>query len=158
MAGFTLIEVLIGATILAVMMTLLSSALFAFTRSARAGEARLDEIDSAHLVYAFLRRQLEGASPLTERADGEEHVLFEGRAERLRFVGHLPGEQRGGLQFFDVSAAPQGAALGWGCQQWTNDGEAQARPPIATAVRLGLVPHSPAPFRRRAWRRLVVRG
>jgi general secretion pathway protein J len=104
-AGFTLIEVLIGATVLAMMMTLLTGALFTMTRSARAGEARMEEIDSTQLVHGFLRRQLQSAFPLTERVDGDERVLFEGRLERLRFVGHLPLAERGGLQFIEVVVA-----------------------------------------------------
>jgi general secretion pathway protein J len=103
-AGFTLIEVLIGAALLAVMTTLLTSALFTMTRSARAGEGRMEAIDSTQLVHAFLRRQLQGAFPLTERVDGDERVLFEGRLDRLRFVGHLPLAERGGLQFIEVAA------------------------------------------------------
>lgn len=103
--GFTLIEVLIGATVLAMMMTLLTSALFTMTRSARAGEARMDEIDETQLVHAFLKRQLQAAIPLTERVDGEERVLFEGRRDRLRFVGHLPIAEGGGLQFLELAVA-----------------------------------------------------
>jgi general secretion pathway protein J len=101
-AGFTLIEVLIGATLLAIMMTLLTSALFTMTRSSRAGEARMEALDSAQLVHSFLRRRLQNAFPLTERDDGNERVLFEGRAERLRFVGHLPLAVGGGLQFLEL--------------------------------------------------------
>jgi general secretion pathway protein J len=105
--GFTLIEVLIGATLLAVMMALLATALFTMTRSARAGEARLEQLDSTELVHAFLARELGGAIPLTERVDGDEHALFEGRTDRLRFVGHLPAAQAGGLQFMELAIAPQ---------------------------------------------------
>jgi prepilin-type N-terminal cleavage/methylation domain-containing protein len=103
-AGFTLIEVLIGTTVLAIMMTLLTSALFTMTRSARAGEARLQELDSTQLAHAFLRRQLQNAFPLTEREDGDERALFEGLANRLRFVGHLPIAEGGGLQFLEIAA------------------------------------------------------
>jgi general secretion pathway protein J len=110
-AGFTLIEVLIGATLLAIMMTLLTSALFTMTRSARAGESRLEQIDSAQLVHAFLRHQLESAVPLTERVDGEERVLFEGRRDRLSFVGHLPIVEGGGLQFVELAAAQDTLAM-----------------------------------------------
>lgn len=102
-AGFTLIEVLIGATVLAIMMTLLTSALFTMTRGARAGEARMEQLDSARLAHAFLRRQLQNAVPLTERDDGDERALFEGRADRLRFVGHLPIAEGGGLQFLEFA-------------------------------------------------------
>jgi hypothetical protein len=84
---------------------LLTSALFTMTRSARAGEARMERIDSAQLVHAFLRSQLENAVPLTERVDGEEHVLFEGHSDRLRFVGHLPLVEGGGLQFLELAMA-----------------------------------------------------
>jgi len=106
-SGFTLIEVLIGATVLAIMMTLLATALFTMTRSARAGEARLEQLDATHLVRAFLDHQLSGAVPLTERIDGDEHALFEGRTDRLRFVGHLPAAQAGGFQFMELAIAPQ---------------------------------------------------
>lgn len=104
-AGFTLIEVLIGATVLAIMMTLLTSALFTMTRSARAGEARMAELDSTQLAHAFLRRQFQNALPLTEREDGDERVLFEGRANRLRFVGHLPIAEGGGFQFLEIAVS-----------------------------------------------------
>ena len=110
-AGFTLIEMLIGATVLAIMMTLMTSALFTMTRSARAGEMRMDEIDATQLVHAFLRRQLQNAIPLTERVDGEERVLFEGRPDRLRFVGHLPIAEGGGLQFLELAAANDTLAM-----------------------------------------------
>ena len=104
-AGFTLIEVLIGTTVLAILMTLLTSALFTMTRSARAGEARMEELDSVQLVHAFLRRQLQNAFPLTEREDGDNRALFAGHADRLRFVGHLPIAEGGGLQFLEIAAA-----------------------------------------------------
>lgn len=104
-AGFTLIEVLIGTTVLAIMMTLLTSALFTMTRSARAGEARMQALDSTQLAHAFLRRQLQNAFPLTEREDGDELALFEGRANRLRFVGQLPIAEGGGLQFLEIAAS-----------------------------------------------------
>jgi general secretion pathway protein J len=109
--GFTLIEVLIGATVLAIMMTLLTSALFTMTRSARAGETRMEALDSAQLVQVFLRRQLQSAFPVTERDDGNEHVLFEGHTDRLRFVGHLPIADAGGLQFLEIAIADDVLAM-----------------------------------------------
>jgi general secretion pathway protein J len=104
-AGFTLVEVLVGATLLAIVMTLLANALFTMTRSARAGEARLEEIDSRELVHAFLRRQLQAAFPLTERDGDGGRVLFDGRDARLRFVGHLPIAEGGGLQFIELGVS-----------------------------------------------------
>jgi general secretion pathway protein J len=102
--GFTLVEVLIGATLLAMLMTLLTNALFTMTRTARAGEARLDEIDSSELVLSFLRRQLQNAFPMTERDGDDARALFDGRDDGLRFVGHLPIAEGGGLQFLEIAA------------------------------------------------------
>lgn len=102
-AGFTLIEVLIGATLLAILMTLLTNALFTMTRTARAGEARLEDLDSSRLVLSFLRRQLQNAFPMTERDGNDGRALFEGRDDRLRFVGRLPIAEGGGLQFIEIA-------------------------------------------------------
>jgi general secretion pathway protein J len=113
-SGFTLIEVVVGTTILAMMMALLSSALFGLTSTARAGEARFDEADAVRLVQAFLRRQLEEAAPLTDLVNGEAHALFEGRADAMRFVGRLPAHRGGGgLQFIELrtETGSGGAAL-----------------------------------------------
>ena len=111
-AGFTLIEVLIGTTVLAIMMTLLTGALFTMTRTARAGESRIEEIDSTQLVYAFLRRQLQNAVPLTERNEGgNQHVLFEGRRDRVRFVGRMQLGDSGGLQFLELAEASEGLSM-----------------------------------------------
>jgi hypothetical protein len=67
------------------------------------GEARFDEADGLRLVHAFLRRSIEEAAPLTDVIDGERHALFEGRADALRFVGHLPAHRGGGgLHFLDL--------------------------------------------------------
>jgi general secretion pathway protein J len=102
-SGFTLIEVLVSTTILAIMAGLMSSALFAVTRTARAGEGRLDDSDATRLTLAFLRRVIENAAPLTDIVDGERHALFEGTGDELRFVGHLPAHRGGGgLQFLEL--------------------------------------------------------
>lgn len=102
--GFTLVEVLVGTTIFAMMLLLLANGLFAMTRSVRSGEARLTRVDETRLVEALLRRQLSEAVPLTERADDNRRALFDGRADRLTFVGHLPAHRGGGgLQFLELA-------------------------------------------------------
>lgn len=104
-AGFTLIEVLVGTTLLALMMSLLMSGLFSIGRGTRMGEARFDELDSQRLVQAFLRQQIAGAVPLTERVDRRERVFFEGHPDRIRFVGRLPAHRGGGgLQYLHLGA------------------------------------------------------
>jgi general secretion pathway protein J len=103
-AGFTLVEVLVGTTLLTMMLGLLMSALFSMTRGARAGESKLAEVDTARLTLAFLRRQISGAAPITVRSTSDEHVLFDGSGTELRFVGHLPAHRGGGgLQFLELT-------------------------------------------------------
>jgi general secretion pathway protein J len=112
--GFTLIEVLIGTTLLAIMMSLLMGSLFSISRGARAGESRLDTLGSQRLIHAFLRNQIAGAVPLTERVEQRDHVYFDGRPDSVRFVGHLPAHRGGGgLQFvqIDIDDASAGPAL-----------------------------------------------
>jgi general secretion pathway protein J len=114
LAGFTLIEALIGIVVLSVMFSLLMSALFAMTKSARGGEHRIQHADSARLVMDFLRRHLEQATPLTERVERESYALFFGEREAMRFVGHLPAHRGGGgLQYLHltVEAAAAGHVL-----------------------------------------------
>lgn len=109
-AGFTLVEVLVGTTIFAMMLALLTSALFSMTRSVRSGEARLTEVDDARLVRTFLRRQLSQAFPLTERVEEEQRALFAGLPDELRFVGHLPAHRGGGgLQFLELRTSLRAA-------------------------------------------------
>lgn len=103
--GFTLVEVLIGTTLLALMMSLLMSSLFSIGRATRAGEARFDGLDNDRLVQAFLREQIAGAVPLTLRAGPVEHVLFEGGPNEILFVGHLPAHRGGGgLQHLHIGS------------------------------------------------------
>lgn len=114
LAGFTLIEALIGIVVLSVMFSLLMSALFAMTKSARGGEDRIQHADSARLVLDFLRRHLEQATPLTERVERESYALFSGTREALRFVGQLPAHRgEGGLQYLHltIEAAAAGHVL-----------------------------------------------
>jgi general secretion pathway protein J len=103
--GFTLIEVLVAITLLTVMVSLITGSLYSLTRGAREGHARLDSIDSDRLILAFLRAQISGAVPLTERQERQQRVYFEGLSNSILFVGHLPAHRGGGgLQFLQVDA------------------------------------------------------
>lgn len=107
LTGFTLVEVLIAVTILAVLVSLLFGALYTLSRNARAGEIALQIVDSDRLVQSFLRRQLGDAVPVTERNERRERVLFHGSMASVRFVGHLPAHRGGGgLQFLELGHEP----------------------------------------------------
>ena len=95
-AGLTLVETLTALTLLGIVLALLFDGLFVMGRSARVGHAQLAENDRARAVWAFLRREIAEAVPLTARTGAGGHPMFEGTAAELRFFGELPAHRGGG--------------------------------------------------------------
>jgi len=89
MRGFTLLELLIGMTLVGFIVTLLFAGLNLGTRSWEAGEARMVTSSRQAVVVDFIRRALERTDPLVWRIGEEERLAFAGEAESLRFVGTL---------------------------------------------------------------------
>ncbi|MGQ9369545.1 prepilin-type N-terminal cleavage/methylation domain-containing protein [Azospirillum sp. ST 5-10] len=88
-AGFTLLELLIAATVLGLLMAVLAGGLHFGLAAWRAGERRADAVEAPAAVQALLRERIERAYPLSRRR-GEPAILFEGGRERLRLVTVLP--------------------------------------------------------------------
>ncbi|WP_287926513.1 prepilin-type N-terminal cleavage/methylation domain-containing protein [Diaphorobacter sp.] len=88
--GFTLLELLIGMTLLGFILALLFAGLNLGTRSWEAGEQRIATSSRQAVVVDFIRRTLEQAYPLRWRVEDEERLAFAGEAESLRFVGPVP--------------------------------------------------------------------
>jgi general secretion pathway protein J len=113
-AGFTLVEVLMAATLLAVMMTLLLGSLRIGARSWEGGERRVAAMSRMLASQNFLRAQLSATLGLREmaRADAPpgESLVFQGDEQRLRYVGTLPPQVRGGLYVFELHVAERGDA------------------------------------------------
>lgn len=98
-AGFTLLEILIAVTLLALMVTLAMGALRTAVRATRSGEALIERTDRMRTAQEFLRRQLSHAMPLPfERLeDSGENRVFVADRGGLRFVAPMPGYlSRGG--------------------------------------------------------------
>jgi general secretion pathway protein J len=98
-AGFTLIEILISVTLLAVLMVMAMAALQTSVRAVRSGEALVSRTDSMRIAQEFLRRQISQAMPLPfERMeDLGVNFVFEADGQSLRFVSPMPGHlARGG--------------------------------------------------------------
>jgi len=87
--GFTLLELLIGMTLLGFILSLLFAGLNLGTRSWEAGEKRMVTSSRQAVVVGFIRRALEQAYPLRWRVDDEDQLAFAGEAESLRFVGSV---------------------------------------------------------------------
>lgn len=110
--GFTLLEVLMAATLLAVMMTLLLGSLRIGARSWEEGDRRTAATSRMLAAGNFLRTHLATALPLPNinrrnTAQDEEMVplMFQGSADRLKYVGTLPPQVRGGLYLFELYIA-----------------------------------------------------
>jgi general secretion pathway protein J len=91
--GFTLIEIVLAVSILAVIVLLATSALRVGVRAWEAGQRRVDVQQESRALVELLSEALSGAYPYQVRPDGpspERVVLFEGEAEEVRFVTNAP--------------------------------------------------------------------
>ena len=88
--GFTLLEMLIGMTLLGFILALLYAGLNLGIRSWEAGEARTVTTSRQAVVDGVLRRVLESAEPRVWKIAEAEALAFAGEPERLRFIGVLP--------------------------------------------------------------------
>jgi general secretion pathway protein J len=97
--GFTLLEMLVAVTLLALLVALAYGTLRTAVRAMRSGEALITRTDRLRTTQEFLRRQLSHAMPLPfERLeDTGENRVFVADREELRFVAPMPGHlSRGG--------------------------------------------------------------
>ncbi len=94
MKGFTLLELLVAITVLAMILSAALGAVRVGGRSWEAGVERAGETERLRTVTGFLRRELAQLLPLTWRDEDKTRVAFEGRSAGLRFVAPAP-RQRG---------------------------------------------------------------
>ena len=87
--GFTLLELLIGMTLVGFILTLLFAGLRLGTQSWEVGDRRMVSSSRQAIVIDFIRRALEQTYPLRWPIDGEEQLAFAGEADSLRFVGSI---------------------------------------------------------------------
>jgi general secretion pathway protein J len=102
--GFTLIEVLIGMSLLSVMMLLLFGSLRISVRNWDAGEERIFEVSEVASVQNFFQRFLTSVRPFEDDFSGDEpEFSFQGESRKIRFVASLPASAgRQGLQIFSL--------------------------------------------------------
>jgi len=113
-AGFTLLELLIAITLLALLTTVLLAgfqlALHAFERHSR----RLERSASLLVVYDFLRSRLAGARLIAPVNRLYGPILFDGRAGGLDFVSAAPqGAATGGLYLYSVTFGSGRLSVSW---------------------------------------------
>lgn len=104
--GFTLIEILLATTLLALGLALAFATLRAATATVERGEAIAARSERMRAVDGFLRRRLASATPIAFAIDEDSGrmVRFIGEPGRMRFVADLPDYLgRGGPHLHDVA-------------------------------------------------------
>ena len=100
--GFTLLEMLVGLTLLGVLLILIYSALNIGLRAWDTGDRRAGEASHQRIVQSFLRRELGQVFPIRWRGIPESKIAFEGAKQELKFVTALnlgASIKEGGLQW-----------------------------------------------------------
>lgn len=94
--GFTLLELLVGMAVFALMAGIVLGGIRLGVKSWDAAAARSAAVDEMRVVHALLRRQLSSALPLATSRAGGWNLVFEGNGESVKFVSELPGYVSGG--------------------------------------------------------------
>ena len=96
--GFTLLEVLIAITLLALLIAMAFGTLRGAVATTHAGERVVTWTNQTRTVQEFLRRQLSHAMsiPFDRQEDIGENRVFEAGRDELRFVGPMPGHLANG--------------------------------------------------------------
>lgn len=109
--GFTLLELLVAMTLLALLMAMLAGGIRIGNRAWQASETWADSSDRMSVVEDFLRAALSQTQPVVLRAGLEKRVVvFAGTPTSLDFVAPLPGSlAAAGRSLITLSA---GSAVG----------------------------------------------
>jgi len=108
-AGFTLLELVIALSLLALMSGVLYGALGFAGRSWEGGEAKAEATAGMRLTHEFLRTQIEGQHPLRMNKLPEFPLVFGGSRDELRFAAPLPARvSGGGIWYYRLAVAREG--------------------------------------------------
>lgn len=111
--GFTLIEVMLAITLLALLLAGTFGAIRTTVRGMHSGEAAVDRTSLIRSTQRFLRRQISGILPL---AYGEDttgaRIVFEGGPKSMRFVAAMPGYLSNGGPYVQTLELKGGGSSG----------------------------------------------
>jgi general secretion pathway protein J len=107
--GFTLLEIMVAMSLLALMAGVLMGSLRLTGRSLEGGENKAEATANMRLAAEFLRAELEAAHPLRMRKMNEFPVLFSGERNELRFAAAIPQRVTGaGVHYYRLAAGSDG--------------------------------------------------
>ena len=96
--GFTLLELLISLTIVAMIVVIMFGALRIGIRAWEKGEKEVDMRQKQRIVLDLLKRQLASISMADVRNPDQQPILFKGDSKSVEFVSYIPltpGSRRG---------------------------------------------------------------
>lgn len=94
--GFTLVEVLIGITILGFILLLTFSSLYSAGKTWATNENKTNQIDEMRLASNFLRQYIQQTIPLIWISSNGRQIAFQGKHNEIDFVSPLPTHRGGG--------------------------------------------------------------
>ncbi len=91
--GFTLVEVLLAMALMSMLLALAYGGLRASTHATDRGQEILEESGRIRMAHQFVRKQLNQMIPLVfmQSEDQQQRTVFEGSANKIRFVAPMPG-------------------------------------------------------------------
>ena len=117
--GFTLLELLAGIAVFAVLSTIVLGGVRLGMDSWNAISAKSERSESIRVIHDFLRERLAGTLALAESAAGRWQLRFEGDAGSLAFVTEFPVYIAGaGVQFAVLSAEREGGSENLRLRWW----------------------------------------
>jgi general secretion pathway protein J len=135
-AGFTLLELTIALTLLALLSAVLFGSLRLAGRSTDSGEAKAEVSSSMRLAQDFLRTNLEAQHPLRMRKMVEWPLLFRGAKNELRYASDLPPRVAGGgIWYYRLAVRSEDARSPLTLERVVPDLAADALPEFANADR-----------------------
>jgi general secretion pathway protein J len=110
-AGFTLIEMLLAITLLALLIAGAYGGIRTAAKAMHAGEIAIDRADRLRTAQVFLRSQLSHIVPLTYERDETQSTVhvFDGNAQFMRFVAPMPGYLSRGGPYVETLELQRGA-------------------------------------------------
>ena len=91
-AGFTLLEVIVVFTLLAMIMAMIFSGIDSGRRMVEKGEAKITAINEIRVIQNIIRHQVSRAMPIAVTVSDEgEMIKFIGEPRRITFVSQMPG-------------------------------------------------------------------
>jgi general secretion pathway protein J len=89
--GFTLLEVLMAVTLLALLLAGAYSGIHTSVKAMHSGERVIERVDRVRTVQEFLRHQLSRILPLPYDMSPNGNFVFEGDRNFMRYVAPMPG-------------------------------------------------------------------